>query len=142
MDSVEPAIIRPSSGADYDLYVSRRGWTPHDFGPLPVPAKDQTVTLTRENWDYYATVITRYEGRQAEALLDSTFRIDGVPATTFTFSQDYFFMMGDNRDNSLDSRFWGYVPMDHIVGKAIFIYFSWDAERTLPRFNRMFSAVR
>jgi signal peptidase I len=142
VQAVRPALHESDPVTDSMMYVKGRGWTPHDFGPLPIPARDQTVTLTMENWPYYETVIARYEGHTAEALPDSTFRIDGQAAETYTFAQDYFFMMGDNRDNSEDSRFWGYVPMDHIVGKAIFIYFSWDAERTLPRFGRLFSGVR
>jgi signal peptidase I len=59
----------------------------------------------------------------------------------YTFAQDYYFAMGDNRDDSEDSRFWGFVPMDHIVGKAILVYFSWDKEAWLPRFNRLFRLV-
>ncbi len=142
VESVQPALYESDPATDRLMYVKGRGWTPHDFGPLPIPFKGQTVTLTPENWPYYETVITRHEGHAAEALPDSTFRIDGVRAEAYTFAQDYFFMMGDNRDNSEDSRFWGYVPMDHLVGKAIFIYFSWDADRTLPRFGRLFSAVQ
>lgn len=142
VESVQPALYDRAGTNDSRMYVTGRDWTPHDFGPLPIPAKDQTVTLTTENWPYYRTVIMRYEGHTAEALPDSTFRIDGAVTGTYTFAQDYFFMMGDNRDNSEDSRFWGYVPMDHIVGKAIFIYFSWDADRTLPRFGRLFTGIR
>jgi signal peptidase I len=74
-------------------------------------------------------------------MTDSTFAIDGERTSTYTFQQDYFFAMGDNRDNSQDSRFWGFVPMDHIVGKAVITYFSWDAQRFLPRFWRILNPI-
>jgi signal peptidase I len=73
---------------------------------------------------------------------DGTFMIDGQPATHYTFEQDYYWVMGDNRDNSEDSRFWGFVPMDHVVGKALMVYFSWDKNSMLPRFRRLFSRIK
>jgi signal peptidase I len=74
-------------------------------------------------------------------MTDSTFAIDGERATTYTFEQDYFFVMGDNRDNSQDSRFWGFVPMTHVVGKAVVTYFSWDHESWRPRLGRIFRPI-
>ena len=107
-----------------DLVFPRgQGYTQHDFGPVVLPKKGQTVTLTAENWPYLGPTIQRYEGVAAERLPDGTFRVGGQPATSYTFRQDYFFMMGDNRDDSLDSRFWGFVPFDHVVGKAVMVYF-------------------
>jgi signal peptidase I len=74
-------------------------------------------------------------------MTDSTFAIDGERTRTYTFQQDYFFAMGDNRDNSQDSRFWGVVPMDHVVGKALLTYFSWDHEAWLPRVGRILNPI-
>ncbi|MBO6577388.1 MAG: signal peptidase I [Rhodothermales bacterium] len=142
VEAVRPAIAAPNPGLSALMYPSSKGFTPDNYGPLPIPSEGQTVTLTAENWEFYAPAITRYEGHDFEARPDGSFAIDGVPAETFTFSQDYFFVMGDNRDNSEDSRFWGYVPMSHVVGKAVLVYFSWDASKRLPRFGRIFSLIR
>ena len=101
-----------------------------------------TFELTEQNWAIYEPVISRYEGRDTGQSADGTPMIDGEAVTEFTFTQDYYFMMGDNRNNSQDSRFWGFVPMSHVVGKAVVVYFSWDKEKNLPRFRRLFSRIR
>jgi len=85
-------------------------------------------------------VIRRFEGRTT-GRNGAAFQIDGENVSSYTFSQDYFFVLGDNRDNSEDSRFWGFVPMDHVVGKALVVYFSWDSEATMPRFRRLFKGI-
>ncbi len=112
----------------------------HHMPPITVPYEGQKITLTPENWPVYENVLTRYERNTVERNGDS-FTINGKQTNTYTIKKDYYFMMGDNRDNSEDSRFWGFVPHDHIVGEAIFIYFSWDAERTLPRFGRILDII-
>jgi signal peptidase I len=127
------------------MYVAGRGWSRDNFGPLTVPGEGLSVALTEENWPIVQPVIERYEGHTA-TLRDGTFMIDGAPVTSYTFAQDYYFVMGDNRDNSEDSRFWGFVPMDHVVGKAILTYFSWDKDGSPPffgqvRFGRMFNPI-
>jgi len=99
------------------------GWTNDNFGPITIPKKGVTVTITPNNIELYRRVITAYEGHTL-AIQNGRILIDGQPTTTYTFAQDYFWMMGDNRHNSEDSRVWGYVPEDHIVGKPLFIWFS------------------
>ena len=123
------------------MYPSGQGYTPDNYGPVYIPSKGETVELTAQNWDLYRSVIARYEGHAAQQMTDSTFAIDGARTATYTFQQDYFFAMGDNRDNSQDSRFWGFVPMDHVVGKAVLTYFSWDHEAWLPRFGRIMQPI-
>lgn len=140
--SIEPAVTANDNRYSQLMYPPGRGYTPDNFGPVTLPAEGETVILSDQNWPVIETVIRRYEGHTAKRNADGTFEIDGVPATQYTFDQNYYFAMGDNRDNSEDSRFWGFVPMDHIVGKAMFVYFSWDAGARLPRFERIFSRIK
>lgn len=131
---------------DLNEYLQRgfsfsRGFVNNDhLPPTTVPFEGQEVILTRENWHIYENIVTRYEEVDAEWRGDRLY-LDGEPDSTYTIKQDYYFMMGDNRDDSEDSRYWGFVPDDHIVGKAGMIYFSWDAERWLPRFSRFFNFI-
>lgn len=120
-------------------------WTISDFGGdkgLLIPGKGTTIELTPENWYIYQRCIRNYEGHEAyfDEITQRVF-IDGKPSTTYTFGMDYYWMMGDNRDNSQDSRFWGFVPEDHIVGTPMIVLASFDGERSLTdgkiRFNRI-----
>ena len=119
-------------------------WSQDNYGPIWIPKKGATVELTTENLPLYRRIIEAYEGHELE-VRDSVIRIDGAPATQYTFAMDYYWMMGDNRHNSADSRFWGFVPEDHIVGKASFVWLSLDANKKFPsniRWERLFRKVR
>lgn len=116
-------------------------WTQDNFGPLWIPAKGATVELTTENLPLYRRIIEQYEGNDLE-VADGEIFINGEKASTYTFAMDYYWMMGDNRHNSADSRFWGFVPEDHIVGKASFIAFSRDRENGGVRWNRIFKKIK
>ncbi|NNF59414.1 MAG: signal peptidase I, partial [Rhodothermaceae bacterium] len=86
---------------------------------------------------------TRYEGHEVQVVGDSVFVIDGEPATSYTFAQDYYFAMGDNRDNSVDGRYWGFVPHDHLVGKAVLTFISFSKWLPpIPRLNRFFRPIQ
>ncbi|MDA0874450.1 MAG: signal peptidase I [Bacteroidetes bacterium] len=141
VERVEPAVVAANSVYDAAMYPPGRGWTPDNYGPVRIPGEGMTFALTDENWSLYERVISRFEGHTTGRSTDGGFLVDGSPVTEYTFTQDYFFAMGDNRDNSEDSRFWGFVPMDHIVGKALLVYFSWDQDMMLPRFGRLFHVI-
>ena len=118
-------------------------WTRDNYGPLYIPAKGDSVALTLENLPLYRRIIDVYEGHDLE-VQDSTIVIDGQPATHYTFAMDYYFMMGDNRHNSLDSRYWGFVPENHVVGKPRVVWFSKDVNKPFPRnirWNRLLKFV-
>lgn len=116
-------------------------WTRDNFGPLWIPQAGDSVKLTKTNLPLYERIIRVYENHQLEVSADGTFVIDGQKKTHYVFSQDYYFMMGDNRHNSLDSRYWGFVPEDHIVGRPLFVWLSTDPNRGFPaniRWGRFF----
>ena len=119
-------------------------WNVDNFGPITVPAAGETVSITTENLSIYKDIIERYENNKLEVVAGEIYINDKV-ATTYTFAMDYFWMMGDNRHNSADSRFWGFVPENHIVGKALFVWMSWDKNAkglNKIRWNRLFSSVK
>ncbi len=123
---------------------SRYDWSPDSYGPVWIPRKGATVELTLENLPLYERVIRTYEGHTLE-VRGAAIHIDGKPATSYTFAMDYYWMMGDNRHNSQDSRFWGFVPEDHVVGKASFVWLSLDPDKRFPtniRWSRMFRKIR
>lgn len=117
------------------------------FGPIVVPAAGRPMALDSASWPMLQDVITRHEGHQARALPDGSIEVDGRVATTYTPAQDYYFVMGDSRDNSVDGRYWGFVPRNHLVGKATFILMSFDRTKPLlgfiprPRLGRFFREV-
>ncbi len=116
-------------------------WNEDNYGPLVMPKKGVTVKLDTGNIDIYKRVINAYEGNALE-VNGGQIMINGKPATSYTFQMDYYFMIGDNRHNSADSRFWGFVPEDHIVGAPKFIWLSLDKEKKFPaniRWKRLFT---
>ncbi len=106
-----------------------------DFSPIYIPKKGATVAITKESYYHYKRIIEAYEHNDVTFDKAGNPFIDGKPLTQYTFKQNYYWMMGDNRHRSYDSRYWGYVPEDHIVGKPVLIWFSWDT--TKPFFERL-----
>ena len=118
-------------------------WNRDNFGPLEIPKKGQTVDLTVKNLPLYERVINAYEGNKL-SVRDSVIYINGKAVNKYTFKMNYYWMMGDNRHMSADSRFWGFVPEDHVVGKASFIWLSLDKDKSFLskiRFGRLFKFI-
>ncbi|MBK7558449.1 MAG: signal peptidase I [Chitinophagaceae bacterium] len=113
-------------------------WSADNFGPLWIPKKNATIQLTRDHIIRYGRCIRVYEGNTLEERGGKYF-INGVEAGSYTFKMDYYWLMGDNRHNSLDSRYWGFVPEDHVVGKASLIWFSYENG---PRWKRLFRWIK
>lgn len=116
---------KPSDSFTEGMFPKERnlGWTVDNFGPLYIPNKGHEIILSDENTALYKDVIIHHEGNQA-LYKDGKIYIEGKPIEKYTFKQDYYFMLGDNRNNSEDSRMWGFVPSDHIVGKPLFVLYS------------------
>ena len=120
------------------------GWNRDTFGPLQIPSEGWTIPLTSENVIKYGFTIEKYEGLEQVELKEGQLFIDGQKAENYTFKQNYYFMMGDNRHDSLDSRYWGFVPEDHIVGKAWFLWLSLDKHESMfnkIRWSRIFDGI-
>ncbi len=120
-----------------DLY---KNWTRDNYGPLWIPQRGKTIRLTEDNIPIYERPIAIYEGNRLE-VKDGKIFINGQQTDHYTFKMDYYWMMGDNRHNSADSRYWGFVPEDHIVGKPILIWLSIDKDTSKIRWNRIFRWV-
>jgi len=121
-------------------------WNTDNYGSIYIPKAGDEITLDSFNYEFYKRVITVYENNSDFKREQNKFYIGGKEVTTYTFKYNYYFMMGDNRHNSLDSRFWGFVPETNIVGKALFVWMSWDkyAPNILQkvRWNRIFMGIK
>lgn len=127
--AVEPIRLNADLASCYPVWHSY-GWTIDNYGPLLIPKAGMTIELTEENYPLYERCIRAYEGHKLERVGDK-FVIDGKEQSSYTFAQNYYFMMGDNRHNSADSRAWGFVPEDHIVGTPSFLWLSINDEQPL-----------
>ncbi len=126
---VKQIVVEPGEfGGEVFPMDNLHQWTRADFGPLWIPAKGATLTLTPENYTLYERAIRNYEGNTLD-MRNGIIYINEKPATEYTFKMDYYMMLGDNRDNSADSRYWGFVPEDHIIGKPILVLISLDKDK-------------
>ena len=134
--SVQP-LISNMPGTVYP-YDNLHPWTLDNFGPIYVPKAGSTIQLTPENMGIYRRAISVYEHNELQEI-NGKYIINGKEATSYTFKHNYYWMMGDNRHRSQDSRIWGFVPETHVVGKASLIWFSWENG---PRWNRLFNTIK
>ena len=115
-------------------------WSRDNFGPLYIPKAGSSIDLTPKNWIIYKRAIEVYEHNEVEHIQGGPFIINGAEVTTYTFKQNYYWLMGDNRHGSADSRYWGFVPEDHVVGTSSFVWFSKHLETGI-RWSRIFSFI-
>ncbi|GAA4274565.1 signal peptidase I [Aquimarina gracilis] len=144
--------ITPKGKAEYGIFPNngKVNWNRDNFGPIYIPEAGKTVKMDLKSFSLYRRIIEVYEG--SELGIDNKLTVNGTqvmlngkPIDNYTFKQDYYWMMGDNRHNSEDSRAWGYVPANHVVGKPVFVWFSWDSNArglfNKIRWDRMFTTV-
>lgn len=138
--------VAPESDGDYRIFPKSKGksWNGDDYGPLTIPKEGMTIAVNDSTMSLYGETIMLYDD-EGIVVRNGVMTVDGQEVKEYTFKQDYFFMMGDNRHNSLDSRYWGFVPEDHIVGKGFFIWLSIDKYKSFfgkIRWSRFFNLVR
>ncbi len=138
---------RTSDGADMRIFPMSKyaRWNGDNYGPIRIPQQGMTIAVNDSTLAFYGETITLYDHNEDAKIENGKLLIDGKEVSEYTFKQNYYFMMGDNRHNSLDSRYWGFVPEDHIVGKAFFIWLSIDKHAGFLnkiRWNRFFKLIR
>lgn len=141
-------IIPPNIDDQYQIFPNAPGnnWNRDYYGPLKIPGEGLTFQMDSANVAHYGSTIQLYEGYEKDAvkISNNTLTINGEVVTEYTFKQNYYFMMGDNRHNSADSRYWGFVPENHVVGEAAFIWLSLDYKKSLfskVRWGRIFNGI-
>lgn len=141
--------IMPAGRAEERIFpadgeVGWKAWNRDNYGPLTIPGEGWTIDITADNLMQYGFTIEKYEGHEKVEIRNNELWIDGQKVDSYTFKQNYYFMMGDNRHDSLDSRYWGFVPEDHVVGKAWFLWLSLDQFESMfnkIRWNRFFKGI-
>ena len=133
-------VINPRGNKGNNMFpqATNLSWNTDNYGPIYIPKKGTTVPLNMNSIPFYERIIDDYENNQLEVIGEHIF-VNGKKSTSYTFKQDYYWMMGDNRQNSLDARSWGYVPFDHVVGKPVLIWFSINEGKI--RWERLFTTV-
>ena len=133
-------VINPKGNKGNNMFpqATNLSWNTDNYGPIYIPKKGTTVPLNINSIPFYERIIDDYENNQLEVIGEHIF-VNGKKSTSYTFKQDYYWMMGDNRQNSLDARSWGYVPFDHVVGKPVLIWFSINEGKI--RWERLFTTV-
>ncbi|MBK7106131.1 MAG: signal peptidase I [Ignavibacteriae bacterium] len=134
--------ILPKSYTRPDIFPKGSGWNKDQYGPLVIPKKGDIIKLTLQNIETYRTLINRNYGKEVVKVVDGNIYINGKLTTEYEIPQDYYFAIGDNRDDSSDSRYWGFVPREKIVGEALMIYWSWNPEIPFSNFFKLLGSTR
>lgn len=132
----------PSGVPQPDIFPKGSGWNKDNYGPYIIPQKNDTISLHINNVEWWRTIIDREFGKRVVTVKGDKIFINGSQVDQYVMKKDYFFMMGDNRDDSADSRFWGLVPRDKIVGEALMIYWSWNPAIPWSQFFKLLTSTR
>lgn len=124
------------------IFPKESGWNEDNYGPLVIPKKGDIIELSIDNLERWDTFINREYGKRVVSVRSGQIYIDEKPVNKYEVKEDYYFMLGDNRDSSLDSRFWGFVPRSNIIGEALMIYWSWNPNIPFSNFFKLLSTVR
>lgn len=124
------------------IFPKGKPWNEDQYGPLVIPKKGMTIELSASNVEEWRTVIDREYGYRTVTINQNKVYIEGKEVNSYTFKKDYYFMMGDNRDDSMDSRYWGLVPRDLVVGQAFLVLFSWDRNIPFSNLFKLLASVR
>jgi signal peptidase I len=135
-------IPRPASYTNPMIFPSDKPWNEDNYGPLRVPKKGDVIPLNLSNVEEWRIIIDREYGKHVVDVNATGVTIEGKAVTSYTMKKDYYFMMGDNRDDSMDSRFWGFVSRDIIVGQAFITLFSWDRDIPFTEFVKLIGSIR
>ena len=133
---------KPRGYSDPGIFPKGMNWNDDNYGPLVVPKAGATIPLNKYTVEQWRTIINREYGKRVVDVKDGVVLVNDIPVSSYTFKKDYYFMMGDNRDNSLDSRFWGIVARDMVVGQAFIVLFSWDRDIPFSQFFRLIGSIR
>ena len=138
----ENFTITDSGSKNPNIFPSNSNWNKDNYGPIVIPKRDDVVELNLQNISKWRAVINREYKRDVVSIQNNHIIIDGETVDSYIIKKDYYFMIGDNRDNSLDSRFWGFVPRENIVGTPIIIFWSWDSNIPFSKPLDLFSSIR